>query len=306
MMDECQVILEGDLSMSRIPHVLSLLEPLWDPLAPVCPVHFNLRDVTFIWPSAITLLTTAVIRLQQDGFSIRITRPRKENVDNYLNRIDFYDLVGMEVDYPWQRHSADGRFREVVQVPTEAEGDSVVREIMTVVSQNVEGVAGIYDAIYHTFLEVMNNVFHHAHSPTHGVLCAQHYPWLQRVELSVVDSGRGIPVSLGQNPDLKGRFTNAAEAIELAIQPRVTGRPEYNTGEGLFFSLEFIKANEGKACIYSQDGVLWLEDGLVRTESASFWPGTLVALRFCTDRPVDTRAIFDRYVPPESDFDWLF
>lgn len=305
-MNRWNVALGGELDIRGLPSILSQLEPLWDPLISPAPVHLDLRQVTFIMPAAITLLTTALMRLRQEGFSIEVSRPDKQQVDSYLNRIEFYELVGMNVEYTMRRRSANGRFREVVQVQTEREGDSVVRDLMTILDRNVEGVAGIYDAAYHAFLEIVNNVFHHAHSPTHAVLCAQSYTWLRRVELAVVDSGRGIPASLGDNPELKGRFENAAEAVELAVQPRVTGRPDHNTGEGLFFSLEFIKANMGDACIYSQDGALWAHEGRVWAQPVSYWPGTLVALSFRTDRPVDTRAIFNQHAPPDNDFEWLF
>ena len=305
-MSGTHIALHGDLGIGNLPNLVAPMEPLWDPLASPCAIHLDLRRVTFIMPSAITLLTTAVIRLRQEGFTVQISRPDRDKADAYLNRIDFYELLGMDVNYPWRRHSPDGRFREVVQVQTEREGDEVVREVMAILDRNVEGVSGIYDAAYHAFLEIVNNVFHHAHSPTHAILCAQSYPWLRRVELSVVDSGRGIPASLGDNPELEARFTTAAEAIELAVQPRVTGRPDHNTGEGLFFSLEFIKENRGEACICSQDGALRARDGAVWTEPVCYWPGTLVAMSFRTDRPVSTRAIFDKYAPPENDFDWLF
>ena len=125
-MGEYPVVLVGDLSMERTHRVLSILEPLWGPFAQPVSVHFDLREVTFIWPSVITLLTTAIIRLLQEGFSVRVSRPESEKVDGYLNRIDFYDLAGMDVAYPWRRHSADGRFREVVQVQSESEGEEVV------------------------------------------------------------------------------------------------------------------------------------------------------------------------------------
>jgi len=237
---------------------------------------------------------------------VRVSRPESDKVDGYLNRIDFYELVGMDVDYPWRRHSADGRFREVVQVQSESEGEVVVGEVMAILNCNVDGVAGVYDAVHHAFLEVVNNVFHHAQSPTQAVICAQSYPWHRRVELAVADSGRGIPASLSRNPDLAGRFDSAAEAIELAVQPRVTGRPEHNTGEGLFFSLEFIKANGGQACIHSQDGALWVRGRKAKAWRVPFWPGTWVSLCFRCDCPVDTGAIFNQYAPPENDYDWLF
>jgi len=286
--------------------ILLPLEPLWDPLASLGPVHFDLSRVTFVWPAAITLLTTTVLRLRQDGFDVRITRPTSEKVDSYLNRIDFYALTEVSADYPWSRYSSDGRFREVVQVQSEEEGEVVVSEVMHILNRNVAGVETVYDAAHYAFLEIVNNVFHHAQSPTHAVICAQSYPKLQRVELAVVDSGRGIPASLSQNPQLVGKFTTAAEAIELAAKSRVTGRPEYNTGEGLFFTLEFVKANRGDAGIHSQDGALWVRGGRATTQVVPFWPGTWVGLRFRTDRRVDPKAIFDRYAPPEADFEWLF
>ena len=104
---------------------------------------------------------------------------------------------------------------------------------------------------------------------------------------------------------LVGLFNSATEAIELAVQPRVTGRPEHNSGEGLFFSLEFVKANRGRACVYSQDGALWVRGKRSWTQPVPFWPGTWVSLCFRCDCPVNTTAIYSRYAPPENDFDWL-
>ena len=290
--------------MKHIPGILGAMDSLWD--SDPSYVVLDLTDVSFIWPSVITLLTTCVIRLRRDGFPVKITRPSSENVDTYLNRVDFYNLLRMNVEYPWRRHNAEGRFREVVQVTSENEAEQVVSEVMTILGRNVEGIAGVYDAVQHTFLEIVNNVFHHANSRTGAVMCAQSYHNQKCVELAVVDSGQGIPASLKRNPELINRFHNAAEAIEIAIQPRTTGRPDYNSGEGLFFSLEFIKVNEGQACIYSQDGVLWAEGRRVWSDSSPVWPGTLVSMQFRTDRPVDTAAIFNQYAPPENDFDWLF
>jgi len=305
-MDERRVVFSGELSLETMAATLLPLEPLWDPLAPLGPVRLDLSDVTFIWPAAITLLTTTVLRLRQDGFQVRITRPTSEKVDGYLNRMDFYALAEVEADYPWRRRSSEGRFCEVVQARSEEEGEAVVGDVMKILDRSVAGVSTIYDAVHYALLEIVNNVFHHAHSPTQAVMCAQLYAHLRRVELAVVDSGRGIRASLGQNPKLAGQFATAAEAIELAVQPRVTGRPDYNTGEGLFFTLEFVKANRGDACVHSHDGALRVRAGEVSVQTTPFWPGTWVGLRFRTDRPVDTAAIFDRYAPPEGDFEWLF
>jgi hypothetical protein len=305
-MEEQKLVLKDGLSMGKMPDVVAMLEPLWDPFTQYERVHLDMSQVTFVWPCVITLLTTAVIRLRREGISVDITQPRSRDADDYLNRIDFYELAGMDVHYPWQRHNSAGRFREVVQVQSEHEGEEVVREVMAILDQNMDGIAGVYDAVRHSFLEIVSNVFHHAQSPTQAVVCAQSYSGLGCVELAVADSGRGIPASLGQNPELADRFSNAAQGIALAVEPRTTGRPEYNSGEGLFFSLEFVKSNGGEACIHSQDGALWVEEGQTEAETTSFWPGTCVSMRFRTDQPVDVEAVFDRHAPPENDYDWLF
>ena len=79
-MDERCVVLDGELSLETTAAILLPLEPLWDPFAHLGPVHFDLSGVTFIWPAAITLLTTTVLRLRQDGFEMHFTRPASESV----------------------------------------------------------------------------------------------------------------------------------------------------------------------------------------------------------------------------------
>lgn len=294
------------LEIQTLDTIIGQLAPAWEKTSNITQVCFDFSAVEFIWPSAIALLTTAILRFQQERIPVKVKRPVSANVDSYLSRMDFYDSVSINVDYPYYRRDSAGRFREVVQVCSEGEGDRVVQEIIDILELNLAGIGLVRDAVQHAFLEIVNNVFHHAHSPTYAVVCAQFYPTKNRIEISVVDSGRGIPASLANNPSLDGKFDSAAEAIELAAQPRVTGRPDYNTGEGLFFSLEFIKENRGIAYIHSQDGILQVQGRQVILKKAALWSGTLVALQFRTNHPVDVKAIFDRHAPPEKDFEWLF
>jgi hypothetical protein len=252
------------------------------------------------------LLTTTVLRLRQHSVLIEIHQPQNKDVDDYLNRMDFYQLAHVEAEYRWRRHDPTGRFIELKQITSEEEGESVVRDILCILQQRMRGLQPVRKAVQYAFHELVNNVFHHAHSSTHAIVCAQSYDAKRQVELGVVDSGRGIPASLGENPALRGRFATASEAIELAVRPQVTGRPSYNTGEGLFLTLEFIKENRGCACLHSQDGRLRIAHGQVLTEPSPLWPGTWVGLRFRTDRAVDTERIFGQHTPPENDYEWVF
>ena len=79
-MDERDVVFDGELSLETMAAILLPPEPLWGPFAPLGPVHLDLSGVTFIWPATITLLTTTMLRLRQDGFEMRFTRPASESI----------------------------------------------------------------------------------------------------------------------------------------------------------------------------------------------------------------------------------
>lgn len=296
----------GDLSLDNVQGILCQLEPIWQARDLPVSVDIDLGNLGFIYPSAMALLTTTILRLRQNDVPVSINRPVNIDVDDYLNRMDFYRLAGVDARYRWRRHDSAGRFVEIKQVHSEEDGDSVIAGIVDILERRMRGIEQLRQAIQYAFHELVNNVFHHAQSPTDAIVCAQSYDTKRQVELGVVDSGRGIPASLGENSALKDRFVTASEAIELAVQPRVTGRPDENTGEGLFFTLEFIKDNGGCACVHSQDGMLRIERGQTTVQAASLWLGTWVGLRFNTDRPVDTQRVFSRYAPPENDYEWLF
>ena len=85
---------------------------------------------------------------------------------------------------------------------SERDGDRLVANIIEIIGHNIP-IGEIRDALYYSLSEVVNNVFHHAELPTHGVICAQYYPNRHCVELAVVDSGRGISESLRGNPELE-------------------------------------------------------------------------------------------------------
>jgi hypothetical protein len=266
-------------------------------------LELNLTNLNFIYPSALTVLSTFMFNVGRFGIPLTIYRPKNDDVHNYLTRMDFYEIVNIQIDFPWNQYGSQGRFREVIKLNNEREGDQVVSELINILDHQMD-IAGIHNAINHSFVEIVNNVFHHAQSPTNAIICAQSYNKKRWVEISVVDSGIGIPTSLKANPKIQ--FSSSQEAIEQATKPRVTGKPGKNTGEGLFWSLEFLKRNGGNGWIYSHDGAARIVNGNVNYGQYTPWLGTIVAMRFNMDNPINTEIIFNQFAPPENDFEWLF
>lgn len=314
----------SDLEQSGLLNLLSRLNAVKEQ-----PKEINLEGVTFVKPIGTAVLTTFLKALRRKGVKfelvssaqkrsqdvselhpahqerrISIIPPSSTDVHNYLNRIGFYSHLDIDVEYPWERHNPTGRFIEIENPQTEKQGEQVADKIIKILENHLKGLENIKNGMSYALNEIVNNVFHHAKSPVHGVICAQSYPKNQRIDVAVVDFGRGIAASLRSNP--KNEISSNEAALRLAIQQRVTGRPGYNSGEGLFFTTEIIRANQGEMVLYSGEGGLFLDEQGMRYQSGSVWPGTIVGLTFRMDKPINTQAIFDKYAPPENDFNWLF
>lgn len=109
------------------------------------------------------------------------------------------------------------------------------------------------DEIVSRVVEIYDNAFTHANAPVAVVSCGQHYPSLQRLKLTVVDFGIGIPASVRaflRNPQM-----SAADAITWALQRgTTTTTSSISRGLGLDLLATFVKVNRGRLEIFSGGG----------------------------------------------------
>jgi len=108
-----------------------------------------------------------------------------------------------------------------------------------------------------------------------------------------VDVGVGIRRSLTNNP----RYADIEEdvtAITTALEPRVTATPERNSGIGLFITRLLLRDNGGVLVVRSGTGEVYSGAQEGARETPIRFPGTLVALRARTDRPLDIGAVYGR------------
>lgn len=276
----------------------------------------DLSEVDYIYAAGLTTLTAAALYLIRHPAFIRgeLLRPKDSDVDNYINRMGFYDLLKVLVPYPFQRHDSTGRFIEIVEVKSEMEVESISTALATIISEQCNLVSSEeIEPIKYALSELIENVFHHANSPVHAIVFAQTMQAQRTVELAIVDCGRGFRESLLSNIAYSGKIGAAPDAIRLAIQARVTGNPSRNSGEGLFFTTEMIKKNRGDMVIMSEDGLYRIKNGREKLEHLCYngfvtanWKGAIAALLIHVDRPVSMKELFDEHTPPDADYDWLF
>jgi len=301
MPETVTITISGALSWNSLPTFLSQLEPLR--AAPPEEVLLDLSTMTYCWPVGVATLAAAVFWLRQTGVSrIRALPPRNVDAERYLTRIDFYRVLNAPERMKFNRFDSSGRFVEVTQLTNVEDCNAVVAKVEAVFGQKMRLTKETKDALDFVVAELLENIFHHAESPAGGFLCCQAYP--HSLELAIVDLGRGIERALTDNP---AALTVAREKgpLTAALEPRVTGRPQFNTGFGLFWTSQLIKENRGVLGIQSHGRKLLQSGGRIVETADGFWPGTAIHLSFKRDKTMDIVQIFKRLAPPEKDFEFI-
>lgn len=147
--------------------------------------------------------------------------------------------------------------------------------------------------------EIFNNIKDHS-SFNEGFIHVQHYPRINRIDISISDIGVGIPSNIkrkyGEMPD--------KDAILKASQEGVTSKSHPNNmGIGLDYLSVTVASNGGRVSIHSGYGLYICRpdrNGLDREsfQLAARYPGTLVDIQLPIDRFIGDEE------GEEEEFEW--
>ena len=138
--------------------------------------------------------------------------------------------------------------------------------------------------LQYLFLELMNNVADHSHSPVGGYVMAQYYNVNKKVQFVVADRG----VAFLENMKLNfSDVNNEEEAIFKALEKGITSTKqkmygqEKNAGYGLYAMFEILKMTSGQFVIISNDTLVRYSNGQFITKKLEVpWQGVVVAFEF--------------------------
>jgi anti-sigma regulatory factor (Ser/Thr protein kinase) len=295
------------LRQRRFERMIRLLRPILE-LDASAVIEVDLSRLVSVGPAALALLIAALRRVDDaelfaDG-SILLP-PNSPPVAYYLMRMNLVRSLagGEELPEPITRGEAHG-FRPCAMFSDDTDYWQVAKGLTEALAESCTTDDVARAAVRVCLDEIAENVVQHAQA-AHGFGAAQ--GWLRscEFEIGMVDLGRGIRASLTANPtyaDIK----DDALAISTALGPRVTATPERNSGVGLYITRMLLAANGGSLLVRSGNGAVYSgSTEEVRTEPETM-PGTLVALRARTDRPLDINAVYqqlehDHPDPPSDD-----
>ncbi|MDB4497915.1 STAS-like domain-containing protein [Gammaproteobacteria bacterium] len=208
---------------------------------------------------------------------------------DYLSRMDVFRQLNFEYEEDFDRHSEKGRFLPVFPVQDE---DSVVEAseaICELVLQRFDNAREFLPAMEWCVSEVIDNVRVHSETATPGAVCAQYYPKVHRLDIAIVDQGRGIRESLSQRLEL----TSHGEAITRALERGMTRDPNVGQGNGLAGTLEIVAKNAGGLHVWTGDSVFQRNvDGSEAVHVSNMFPGTGVYISLNTNNPVNLEDTF--------------
>lgn len=286
---------------------------------------FDLSKLRFITPSGLCYLIASFQTLIDfmGSENCEITMPTNNSTNNYLTRMNFLETLGVEDNNNINVNDCSDSLVELQKIVMGSKSDWKITENLTNVleSQLPVNNQGILNAVGYAIGEIVDNTLRHSQSPIGGYVCAQTYPNLNKLEICIIDCGIGIIESLKAENDIHkeklSKFKSDAEFIQFAIEKGVTSKTKQkcgddgHSGEGLFFTSEFIKENNGRMKVISENGMLLIDNqnGVQLSETEYHWKGTIVMLEFNLDVPVIVKDIFDREKPldpEEFDLDDLF
>lgn len=249
----------------------------------------DLTDVNFVVPLFLVRLRTFVDWHTAKGRTVKVIPPSDTSVGRYMARMRVHTNApaGCFVSLPKvKEHDRHEALLPVTCATCDTEAEEVLADLVPILWDYADA-AGIPDAVHMAMAELSDNSLDHGENPYGMYMAIQRYPKNKSLRLAVSDLGPGIPGHLRrENPE----WGDDAKAIEMALQPGVTGTGESNRGNGLDWTLtELEQAPFIAASINIRSGagrcrirVPFEGDRVVTAKNAGFKKGTMISLEFTT------------------------
>lgn len=156
---------------------------------------------------------------------VRVHVPDSHDVHTYATRLDLYrelpaNVVLTRPPATIRRHDRRSRLIELAHVTTEVALHDLSDHVADVARRSVRQR---HQRLFrHGVVEVADNAFEHADSLPGAFVAAQRYP--DRLEIAVVDAGRGIQASLATRS--KYADLTEVEAVQAVLEDGATRRPD--------------------------------------------------------------------------------
>lgn len=217
--------------------------------------------VKFYKPGPIVAILSRLRHWHEQGKKLRIKNHQKCPAKKYLQRIDFFDKLGISLPEDFRRHSSGGKF-VAIQVIDPSKVGELSRSISQCIAATTSSPYQVAECFSYALGEIITNVAQHSQGT--GFVSAQSYPKEDLVTIAVADSGIGLRKSyLGTA--LEAQLDTPLKALQKSLEPEVSSallRPltspyaKYvNLGIGLTMVAELTRQTYGHMNVISENAL---------------------------------------------------
>lgn len=255
-------------------------------------IVLDLERVRWWMPGAVLAVFSRVQFWLREKRKIQLLNYQSCEAFRYLQRIDFFEQLGIDIPEDFHRHDAAGRFLPIRQVGFSSGGlGKIATELAQCVVPGADWNDDTYKLVQYVAGEILGNAVQHSG----GVawVSAQYFPKGGLVRVAVADNGGGILESFKGTPLHEPEMTDE-DAVRKASEPGVSsgkyrlapyGRP-HNRGLGLSVVDDLARQSLGYMQIVSMAG--WRSRDMDNVQTAlrpeANHPGTLVCAAFQRDQ----------------------
>ena len=212
-------------------------------------------EVKRAFPNVLVPIAGIVDYYNQRGIEFKF-----ENLPSFLEKSHFYSPLVVSENHDLLQGNV---LNFVWRYENDSDTYALSTEILRSISQEVLCEEGVIDALLWCMNEIMDNVIVHSNSDA-GFVMGQIHKQSKHIAFCVYDHGQGIFNSLKDSPHAP---KNSLEAIQLAIQERVTRDKKVGQGNGMWGLSEIVKSNAGRLTIISDSGFYMRSNGDVKTDN---------------------------------------
>lgn len=270
------------------PERIAAWSSAWSGVADAAELELRLPSRGLLAPAGIVTLAAGIAARAEGGRTTSLATPESGDVIRYLQRVDFFDELGVALDERFRRHPERGRFAPLRRIVDLTIGREVADAAAACIEAQYPGLAPSISRMARFILEELGaNVVQHSARPRTGFGMAQAYRTQRRLQIAFADCGVGFLASLQRNPELAGCIQDDGEPIQLALERGLTGSSGAgNIGIGLAMLRTFADVLNAELWIASGSALLRRRTvGSARVSSVqpiSPWNGSIV----CLDAPL--------------------
>jgi len=198
---------------------LSAIVPILNKVGDHAEIVLDFKDVSFYSPAPIVTLLARIRYWRNNGKKVIVINHRTCPATKYLQRIDFFDQLGLQFEEVFIRKPSLTRFVSIKRVTQGSEVDFISKEVAECMCNNLDNPSDLKESLRYSIGEILTNVVQHSHGE--GFICAQRYPRSNMIHVAISDNGIGLQQSF-EGTELEQELTTPIKALQKALEPEVS------------------------------------------------------------------------------------